>query len=91
VNWLEVIKLRSASRSDGSLEEFMRSIGQIKQSGLAEVKIFRHAALEMDLTVHLHWNSERPEQNGSSLGIRVAEGLKGFGLTDHSVWIEERT
>jgi hypothetical protein len=39
--------------------------------------------------VHLYWDSERLEQNGSALGIRLAQALKEFGLTDHSVWIEE--
>jgi hypothetical protein len=43
--------------------------------------------LDTDLSVHLYWNSDRPEQDGSALGIRLAQALKDFGLVDHSVWI----
>jgi len=51
------------------------------------IKIYRHAFLDTDLSVHLFWTSDRPEQNGSALGIRLAQALKDFGLVDHSVWI----
>ena len=71
------------------LKELLLSIHRLNQSGLVEVKTYRHAALETHLSVHLHWESERPEQNGSSLGLRLVQALKEFGLTDHSVWIEE--
>ncbi len=89
MNWLEVIKLRSAGGSLGMLDEFLRPISGSNQRGLAEMKIYRHAALETDLSVHLHWDSEPPEPNGSALGLRLAQALKEFGLIDHSVWVEE--
>jgi hypothetical protein len=89
MKWLEVIKLRSAGKSSGLLEELLLSINNFGQRGLVEIKTFRHAALESDLSVHLHWESERPEQNGSTLGIRLGQAFKEFGLIDHSVWIEE--
>ena len=90
MKWLEIIKLRSAGKDSGLLEEFLLSIDKLGQSGLVEIKTYHHAALETDLSVHLHWESERPEQNGSTLGLRLAQALKEFGLTDHSIWIEER-
>ena len=89
MKWLEVIKLRSAGKGSGSLEEFLLSINKLSQSGLVEMKTYHHAALETDLSVHLHWKSEQPEQNGSSLGLRLAQALKEFGLVDHSIWVEE--
>jgi len=54
------------------------------------LKTFRHGALETDLSVHLHWDSEMPEPNGSALGLCLAQALKEFGLIDHSVWVEEK-
>jgi len=54
------------------------------------VKIYRHAALETDLSVHLHWESERPERNGSALGLRLAQAFKEFGLVHHSIWVEKK-
>jgi hypothetical protein len=64
-------------------------MAKVSQSGLTAMKTYRHAALETDLSVHLHWKSERPEENGSALGLRLAQALKEFGLVDHSVWMEE--
>ncbi len=88
VKWLEVIKLRSAG--EGSvLEEFLPSMAKVGQSGLVEMKTYRHAALETDFSVHFQWESDRAEQNGSALGLRLAQALKEFGLVDHSVWIEK--
>jgi hypothetical protein len=54
------------------------------------MKTYHHAALETDVSVHLLWESEQPEQNGSSLGLRIGQALKEFGLIDHSVWVEEK-
>ena len=90
MKWLEVIKLRSAGKNSGLLEELLLSINKFSQSGLVEIKTYHHAALESDLSVHLHWDSEGPEQNGSSLGLRLAQAFKEFGLVDHSIWVEEK-
>jgi hypothetical protein len=89
VKWLEVIKLRSVGKNPGSLEELLRSMSQVKQNGLLEMQTYRHAALETDLSVHLLWESEFPEMNGSAPGLRLAQALKEFGLTDHAIWVKE--
>jgi len=89
MKWLEVIKLRSAGKGSGLPEEYLMSIDKFNQKGLVEINIYHHAALETDLSVHLHWESEQVEQNGSSLGLRLAQALKEFGLVDHSIWIEK--
>jgi hypothetical protein len=89
MKWLEVIKLRSAGGSLGLLEELLLPLSESNQRGLVEMRTFRHAALETDVSVHLHWISEMPEPNGSALGFRLVQALKEFGLVDHSVWVEE--
>ncbi len=89
IKWLEVIKLRSTGENPGRLEELIRSMAQIRQPGLVEIKTYRRAALETDWSVHLHWKSERPERDGSIPGLRLAQAFKDFGLIDHSLWIEE--
>jgi hypothetical protein len=90
MKWLEVIKLRSAEKGFGLMEELLLSVDEFSQSGLVEMKTFHHAALDSDWSIHLHWESELPEENGSSLGLRLAKALKEFGLVDHSIWIEEK-
>jgi hypothetical protein len=90
MKWLEVIKLRSAGKDSELLKEFLLSIDKFSQRGLVEIEIYHHATLETDLSVHLHWESERPERNGSDLGLRLAQALKEFGLVDHSIWVEKK-
>jgi hypothetical protein len=90
MKWLEVIKLRAAGKGSGLPEGFLVSIDKFSQNGLVEIKTFRHAVLETDWSVHLLWKSERPEKNGSGLGLRLAHALKEFGLIDHSIWVEEK-
>jgi hypothetical protein len=90
VKWLEVVRLRSTGKYEGSLQEFMRSLGKKKQPGLVGMTTYRHAGLETDLAVHLCWDSESPEKNGSALGIRLEQSLKEFGLSDRSLWVEEK-
>jgi hypothetical protein len=41
------------------------------------------------LALHLYWETEQPEKNGSALGLHLSQALKEFGLIDHSIWIEE--
>jgi hypothetical protein len=89
MRWLEVIKLRSVGKHSELVKELLLSIDKFSQSGLVEMKTYHHAALETDLSMHLHWESDRPDQNGSLLGLRLVQALKEFGLVDHSVWIEE--
>lgn len=62
---------------------------EIHSTRLVETKTFCHASLNSDLSIHLHWESERPEWNGSPLGLHLARALKEFGLIDHSVWVEK--
>jgi hypothetical protein len=90
MKWLEVIRLRSAGKGSALLDELLMSMTQTGQSGLVEIKTYRHAALNTDLSLHLYWKSDRPEQNGSALGLRLAQALKEFGLVDHSIWAENK-
>ena len=89
MKWVEVIKLRSSGIRSVLREELLLPAGKPGQKGPVEMKAYRHAALDTDWSVHLHWESERPEQDGSPVGIRLARAMKEYGLVDHSVWIEE--
>jgi hypothetical protein len=91
MRWLEIIKLRSAGNHTGLPEGLFPEIANShKNIELAEMRIYRHADLETDFSLHLYWESEQPEQTGSTLGIRLAHALKEFGLIDHSIWIEKK-
>jgi len=89
MKWIEIIKLRSAGRDPESLKAYLSAMAKSDQRGLTEIRIYRHAAWETDWSLHLHWESEEPEKDGSALGLRLSQTLKEFGLIDHSTWIEE--
>ena len=89
MKWLEIVKLRSVRENAGELDAFFRSIDQVNEKGLVQIKIYRHAAIETDWSLHLLWAAEKQGKNGSALGFHLARVLKDFGLVDHSLWIEE--
>jgi hypothetical protein len=90
MKWLEIIKLRSAGNSPDFLEKISLSGTDPGQNGLVKIEYYRHAFLDTDLSVHLEWDSEKPEKHGSTLGLHLARALKDFGLIDHSIWIEKK-
>ena len=89
MKWIEIIKLRSAGKAPEPLKRLLSEKTRHDQKGLLEIKIYRHAEWETDWTMHLHWETEQPEKNGSALGLHLSQALKEFGLIDHSISIEE--
>ncbi len=53
------------------------------------VKIYHHSEVETDLSIHIHWESEKESQRKSSLGLRFSSALKSLGLVNHSAGVEE--
>jgi len=88
MNFLEVIMLRSPLKIPILLEDILSSGAKTGFSGLKTIKIYRHAVLETDFSVHLHWEAEEPKAQGCLLGFRLTRALKEFGLIDHSLWVE---
>jgi hypothetical protein len=89
MKWIEIIRLRSAGNAPESLKAFLSAMAKNGQPGLIEARIYRHATWETDWSVHLRWESENPEKNGTALGLHLSQALGGFGLVDHSQWIEQ--
>jgi len=87
MKWIEIIRLRSAENASEPLKAFLPAMGKNGQPGLLEARIYRHASWETDWSLHLLWESGKPEKNGSTLGLRLSRALEEFGLVDHSVWI----
>ncbi|MFA5182960.1 MAG: hypothetical protein WC405_16705 [Syntrophales bacterium] len=91
MKWIEIIKLRIAESNRYPLPHQLAEIisGVNHEGGLGEIKLYCHAMLDSDLSIHLYWESERPEPQGSAAGLFLIHMLKAFGLISHSVWIEE--
>jgi hypothetical protein len=52
------------------------------------IKLYRHGSLTTDYSLHLVYNMEKIDVNGSPLGLRLVSALKEFGLINHNVWFE---
>jgi len=93
MNWIEIITLRSLNENvqEEVIRELMKPVAKGDESkGLIAMRIYRNAQIDTDVSIHLQWRSIKTEQQGSSIGLRLAETLKGFGLVNHSAWVEER-
>ncbi|MBN2034783.1 MAG: hypothetical protein JW836_16065 [Deltaproteobacteria bacterium] len=88
MKWIEIIKLRTAGEVPESLKGFLSGLLKNGSPGLTEARLYRHATCETDWTLHLHWDLEQLEENGTALGLRLLQTLAEFGLVDHSAWIE---
>jgi hypothetical protein len=90
MKWLEIIELRSVgarielkeSKLNYLIKELSESMKQVS------VKIFNHATLESDLSIHLYHNSNHVEKSGSNLGLHLASELKNYAMVNHSIWTE---
>jgi len=91
VKWIETINLRSAGTPRERIEQKVpRSVSEQDRSRIpVSIRVYRHATLDTDLSIHLLFESPGPEARPSALGQRLASALKEFGLVSHSMWIEQ--
>lgn len=90
MKWTEIIKLRS---SEKNLKKLVLDITEsafetFAEKGLNKIKIFRHALLNTDISIHLNWDTETVPKNKSSLSLELIKVFENYGLTFHSAWIE---
>lgn len=94
MRWVEIIALRSPSRINGQfIDQLLNGVGRSKDSAdrpndLVEIRTYHHSTVETDLSIHIHWESEKESQDKSPLGLRLSSVLKPFGLLNYSVWVE---
>lgn len=91
MKWLEIINLRSMGNGLEKLQtEIKQSVsGSQKPDALTKVHFYTHYGVHTDMGIHLHWNTENVEIQGSGLGQRLAFACKQFGRVDLSVWVEK--
>lgn len=91
MRWLEIITIRSAGNIPKPvIAELLRQMDQIDDiKRPAAIKMYHHAGMDTDVSIHIHWNSISGSQGKSPLGLMLSHALKEFGLLNHSIWIEE--
>lgn len=85
---LEIIHLRMAGATAHSLVELVRDSVR-SQADLSDVRVYRHSKLETDLVVHLHRKTDHRSDSACECGERLTSILRGYGMVEHSVWVEE--
>ena len=94
MKWVEIISLRCPANidtriADELLKEVTKSDAMIDPPNhLEEIRAYHHSVVETDLSIHIHWESEKENQDKSPLGLRLSSVLKPLGLLNHSVWVE---
>ena len=86
--WMEFIKVQTAttrSKVSALLQNFVDECK--KCHGLLEARVFSNSKVG-DCSLCLLWKTDRPEPQGSSIGLHLSNSLKKYGLVDHSVWVE---
>ena len=87
---LEIIELRSVSKQLNFLKPELKSlIDKLnKESNNCSIKIYRHLSVDTDFSIHMHYDSNKTNNNGSTIGLQLISVLKEFGLTYHHIWCE---
>jgi hypothetical protein len=85
--WMEIIRIRAGVSCAEVSTEIMAWVSNLKQGGMTEARVYRHAFLESDLSIHLHWETAVVNSNGSTASLHLVRALGDFGLIDHTTWI----
>ena len=90
MKWLEIIELRSVDSNREWLEsKLQKLIDQVdKEKKKQAIMTYTRVLIDTDFSIHLFHDSNKVENSGSSLGLRLASALKEFGLVNHSIWIK---
>lgn len=90
MKWLEIIELRSVDSNRELLEsKLQKLIDQVdKEKKKQRIMAYTRVLIDTDFSIHLFHDSNKVENSGSSLGLRLASALKEFGTINHSIWIQ---
>jgi hypothetical protein len=92
MKWLEMIRVQAAG--DG-VEMVRTEISCLLQKalknghevGLRDLTFHVHASIPWYVAIHLFWDTESPQLQGTATGLSLTQLLKSFCLVDHSVWV----
>ena len=90
MQWMEEIKLRIADKNPEVVEgKIMKIIKDLGDNGdMKEVNLYHSAVVNNDVSVHLYWDTEGAEPQGSATGLCLVHVLREYGLISHSVWVD---
>jgi hypothetical protein len=90
MKWVEVIHLRITVRETEQIVLIVQQLAgeAMEDRSCREVKMYRCALVDTDLSILLYHDTIKMEKNGSSLGLRITSALKEYGMVNHMTWFE---
>ena len=87
---LEIINFRSAGSMIDSIEKkLLESINIIiARDKAVNIKMYHHAILPTDLSLHIRHKSKSTTIPASTIGLQLVSVLREYGLVNHTLWIE---
>ncbi len=91
MSWVEIITLRShGSLREALVRELLKPMPNgSEMAALLAMRVYRNPWVATDVSIHLCWDGTKTKPQESPIGLRLSETLKGVGLVNHSVWVEE--
>ena len=87
MKWMEVVKVRAIKEIID--DDILMVLADEYCENLKSVTLYRNSEIKNDLSIHFNWGSNNGPVCVSPLGLRVAQGLRQFGMVDHSLWVEQ--
>lgn len=89
---LEIIELRTTGKNGDALRTFLASWQKevSADKNAPQIIIYKRAVAEMDISIHLQYDTPAKAKEVRFLSERLAVILKNFGLVNHTVWVEQR-
>lgn len=87
--WVEIISIRLSQRKNVPMvRKIYRSIMTSITGAEAtmDAVLYTNARVETDWSIHIFWEYHKVPAEKTTLGLRLAETLRSFGLVNHSVW-----
>lgn len=93
MKWLEVIELRSVEKDLELLKSQLKRLTTDieKEHKMQVIMIYCRLLIDTDFSIHIFHDRDKVDNEGSSLGLRIASALKEFGLVNHKILIEFNT
>lgn len=90
MSWFEVIHLRVTGWETEKIVPLVQQlVGEALDEGSCrEIKMYRRAMVDTDLSILLFHDTMNIEINGSDLGLRITSALKEYGMVNHTAWLE---
>jgi len=88
MKWIEWIKVQTANLAETTLY-YIRDLTKeiVETPGLVSIEVYMDSVISGNIALLLLWEVDKPQPQGSMIGLQLAGELKKVGLVAHSVWI----